>query len=175
MKFNGSILVLGDMGQLKAYRVEEVVGMDSQDKMQVSHIHHRGTQKRSTVLNLITDINYIEPHKKSDELLSDQAGRFRSSVGEANISTPAGGSPSAIGEAHNRELERDRKTLQLISDDIKSLIEKESPDSWYLAFPKESHNELRSMLSENIKKNLHKVVPSDLTKTAKEKLLSHFE
>jgi hypothetical protein len=159
MKLNGSILVLGDLGQLKAYRVEEVVGMDSQNKMQVSHVHHRGTEKRSTVLDLITDINYIEPHKKTEELLSDQAGRFRSS----------------IGEAHNRELERDRHTLKLISEDIKSLIEKESPDSWYLAFPKESHNELHSMLSEEIKKNLHKVVPSDLTKTAKEKLLSHFE
>lgn len=159
MKFNGSILVLGDLGQLKAYRVEEVAGMDRQDNMQVSHIRHRGTQKRSTVLDLITDINYIEPRKKTEELLSDQAGRFRSS----------------IGEEHNRELERERHTLQQISEDIKSLIEKESPDSWYLAFPKESHNELRSMLSEEIKKNLQKVVPSDLTKTAKEKLLSHFE
>ncbi|MBE0499288.1 MAG: host attachment protein [Campylobacterales bacterium] len=159
MKFNGSILVLGDLGQLKAYRVGEVVGTDSQNSMQVSHVHHHGTQKRSTVLDLITDINYIDPRKKTEDLLSDQAGRFRSS----------------IGEAHNRALERDRQTLQLISEDIKSLIEKESPDSWYLAFPKESHNELHAMLSEEIKKSLHKVVPSDLTKTAKEKLLSHFE
>lgn len=174
MKFNGSILVLGDLGQLKAYRVEEVVGMDSQDKMQVSHVHNRGTQKRSTVLDLITDINYIEPRKKTEDLLSDQAGRFRSSIGEAHIGTQAG-APSAIGEPHNRELERDRQTLKLISEDIKSLIEKESPASWYLAFPKKSHNELHAMLSEEIKKNLQKVVPSDLTKTAKEKLLSHFE
>ncbi len=181
MKTNGSIIVLGDLGQLKAYRVEEVVGMDRQDNMQVSHMNNRGTQKRSTVLDLITNINYIEPHKKAEDLLSDQAGRFGSSMGKAhkNTKAPQSNQPgkygSSIGEAHDRDLERDRKTMQLISEDIKSLIEKESPESWYLAFPPESHNELHEMLSEEVKKNLQKVVPSDLTKIEKEKLLSHFE
>lgn len=176
MNFEGSILVLGDLGQLKAYRVQEMEGIDSQDKMQVSHARHRGTLKRSTVLDLITEINYIEPHKKTEELLSDQAGRFNSSMNSQELlSDQAGKFGSSIGEPHNRELERERKTLQLISEDIASLIEKESPASWYLAFAKESHNELQGMLSENVKKNLQKVVPSDLTKTDKEKLLSHFE
>lgn len=159
MKLNGSILVLGDLGQLKAYRVAEVKGTDRQESMQVSHVQHRGTPKSSSVLELITDIDYIASRKKEDELVSDQAGRFRNS----------------IGEEHNRESERDRRTLSAISEDIETIIEKESPSSWYLAFPKDTHNELHAMLSETVKKNLKKVLPSDLTKTAKEKLLSYFE
>lgn len=159
MKFDGSILVLGDLGQLKAYKVAEVSGTDRHESMQVTHMQHHGTERTSTVLDLIKDIEYTEPHMKTDKLISDQAGRFDTST----------------GEAHNTQLENDRRALKAISEDIRSIIEKESPSSWYLAFPKETHNELRGMLSESITKNLKKVVPSNLTKTAKDKLLSHFE
>ncbi|MBU1643280.1 hypothetical protein KKE54_07955, partial [bacterium] len=63
MKFNGTILIIGDLGQLKAYRVAGLSGMDRQDSAQVSHMQHRGTEKESTVLELITDVDYVESHK----------------------------------------------------------------------------------------------------------------
>jgi hypothetical protein len=163
MKFNGTILIIGDLGQLKAYRVAGLSGMDRQDSAQVSHMQHRGTEKESTVLELITDVDYVESHKKTDDLVSDQAGRFGGRLG------------TSMGEAHDTVLERDRRTLKAISEEIKTIIDKESPRLWHLAFPKDTHNKLVEMLSADIKKTLKKTVPSDLTKIAKNKLLSHFE
>jgi hypothetical protein len=169
MKFNGSILVIGDLGQLKAYRVVEVSGTDRLESTQVSHIQNRGTQKESTVLELVTNIDYLESHGKSAEHVSDQAGRFGESMGASM------GEAHEMGEAHNTALERERRTLKAISEDIKAIIEKESPRSWYLAFPKDKHNKLGEMLSADIKKTLKKSVPSDLTKMKTGELLSHFE
>jgi hypothetical protein len=158
MNFNDSILVLADLGQLKAYRVAEVLGTDRHEVSQVGHKQRRGTQKTSVALDLITDIDYLMSHRKTRELVSDQAGRFGTST----------------GEPHNVRTEHNKQTMKAISEDICSLIEKESPASWYLAFPKETHKALAGMLNERVKKNLNKVVPCDLTKTAKNKLLEHF-
>ncbi|MCE9685890.1 host attachment protein [Shewanella sp. AS16] len=159
MNFNNSVLVLADLGQLKAYRVAHVQGIDRHEGAQVGHTQNRGTEKNTMVLDLITDIDYIDGHKKVSERVSDQAGRFRASN----------------GEAHNLKSEQEKQMLKVISEDIRSIIEAESPSSWYLAFPKQAHKELQEMLNTSITHNLQKVVPSDLTKTAKDKLLAHFQ
>lgn len=163
MKFNNSILVIGSLGEIKAYRVVEKSGMDRHESSQVSHAQHHGTEKEATVLELVTDIDYIGPRKSVEDLKSDQAGLFGGRLGHS------------MEEAHNTELEEEKRTLKEISEDIKTLIEKEAPSSWYLSFPKDKHLELEAILSADIKKTLKKVVPSNLTKTEKEKLLSHFE
>jgi len=172
MKFKGSIIVVGDLGELKAYRVSEFIGTDRHESAEVSHIQHHGTEKEATVLELVSHIDYLESHGKSADHLSDQAGRFGASAGEAHDAALSGRS---IGEEHNRDTERERRTLKAISEDIKAIIEKESPRSWYLAFPKDKHNKLGEMLSEGIRKTLRKSVPSDLTKMKPSELLSHFE
>lgn len=163
MKFNKSVLVIGSLGELKAYKVVKTIGIDRHQTAQVSHVNNQGEQKESTQLELITDINYIEPRKKIKDIQSDQSGRFGGQVG------------ASTGEEHDTALERDERTLKEISKEIKKIIEKEAPSAWHLAFPKESHKKLEELLSANIKKTLVKIVPSNLTKTPKEKLLSHFE
>ena len=72
-------------------------------------------------------------------------------------------------------LEKDRRGLKQIADDIEALIAKENPEGWYLAFPKETNKELREMLSAAAGNTLMKCVAADLTKIHKEELLSHFE
>ncbi len=163
MKFNKSIIVIGDLGHLKVYRVVDVVEESGHETSEVSHMKHHGIQKESITLESITDIDYIEPRKKENELKSDQMGRF------------AAGSGASTGEKHNMKLEQDKQTLKAISEDIKTIIERESPPSWYLAFSKDTCNELESILDSGIKKTLEKVVPQNLTKIAKDKVLSHFE
>ncbi len=169
MKFKGSIIVVADLGELKAYRVDEFIGTDRHESAEVSHIQHHGTEKEATVLELVAHINYLESHGKSAEHVSDQAGRFGENMGASM------GEAHETGEAHNTALERDRRILKAISEDIKTIIEKESPRSWYLAFPKDKHNKLGEMLSADIRKTLRKSVPSDLTKMKTSELLSHFE
>lgn len=163
MNFDKSIIVVGDLGQLKAYRVSKVTGHDRQESMQVSHAQHRGTEKTSNVLEMITDIDYIEPHKRNRDLVSDQMGQFGGRLG------------TSTGEPHNTGIEHEKRMLKSISDDIREIIEKESPETWYLAFPKETCKQLGDMLGPQISKTLKKSLPSNLTKVAKNKLLSHFE
>jgi len=159
MNFNGHIIVVGDLGQLKAYRISNVTGVDKHESMQVSHMQHRGTIKESTIVKLIFDIDYIAAHGKISEQMSDNVGRLGNST----------------GESHNAKVENENSSLKQISDNIASIIEKESPIQWHLAFPKAINNKLNEKLDPQIKKTLKKNISADLTKIDKNRLLSHFE
>lgn len=163
MKLKKSILIIGDLGHLKAYQVVDAVAISDHESTQVSHKKHKGAEKESISLKLIDEIDYILPRKKEKELESDQMGRFASVIG---ASTP---------EEHNMQTERDLKTLELIAKDIKKTVERESPSVWYLAFSKDLHNKLENLLEEEIMLTLKKSLPLNLTKTPKDELLSHFK
>lgn len=166
MNYDGHIVVVGDLGQLKAYRVSRVTGVDRLESMQVSHAQNRGTVKESTVLEPIFDIDYLEAHGRISEKMSDKTGRK---------GNPTGRKGSSTGEPHNTELAKEGDILKQISDDIAAIIEKESPSMWHLAFPKALNNKLNEKLNQQVKKSLKKNVAADLTKIDKNKLLSHFE
>lgn len=159
MKFYGHIIIVGDMGELKAYRVTSVTGIDSHESMQVSHTQHRGTPKEAMVLETVSYIDYLAAHGKMSEHVSDKTGRFG----------------NATGEPHNTGLEKENSILKQISDDIASIINKENPAQWNLAFPKANNHKLYDKLDPKIKKTLNKNLASDLTKIDKSNLLSHFE
>lgn len=159
MKFNQAILVIGNLSRFTAYRVTQAPAIDRHETNQTSHTRNQGTAKTTTQLHLIKEIDYSEARQKTSELLSDQAGNFN----------------HASGENHNLETEMAKRGLHKIGEDIKELINTESPDSWYLAFPKQSHQQLVGSLASQTQANLKKSLPLDLTKTDKEKLLSHFE
>lgn len=159
MNFDGHIIVVADLGQLKAYRISNVTGVDRHESMQVSHAQKRGTVKESTVLELILDIDYVAAHGRISEQMSDKNGRMGSST----------------GESHNAKVEKESSGLKQISDDIASIIKKESPAQWHLAFPKATNNKLNDKLDPQIKKTLKKNIAADLTKIDKNRLLSHFE
>lgn len=155
---NGNIIIVADLGQLKAYRVTAVTGIDRQETMQVSHANRKGTEKRTLNLELLSDIDYIAAHTRASEELSDKSGQFGASS----------------GEPHNLKLEQARRGLKQIAEDIGTLLAKESPKAWHLAFPKETNRQLRELLENGVKASLGTNVASDLTKVRKEKLLSHF-
>ena len=159
MHTNGTIIVTADLGQLKAYRVVVTEGVDPHESMQVSHVNPMNTGKKATHLEVISERDYVSAHHPVAEEMSDRPGRF-------DVST---------GEPHNMLLERDRKAMEMIAEDINALIASEAPEVWYLAFPKETNGHLTGMLSASAVKSLSKNVAQDLTKTKKEALLSHFE
>lgn len=159
MKFNQAILVVGNLSRLTAYRVTQAPAIDRHETNQTSHTRNQGTPKTTTQLHLIKEIDYNEARQKTSELLSDQAGNFN----------------NASGENHNLESEMAKRGLNKIGEDIKELINTESPDDWYLAFPKQTHQQLVGLLPTQTQSSLKKSLPLDLTKSDKEKLLSHFE
>ncbi len=147
MKFDGAMIIVGDLGELKAYevKVNEAI-VDNQ-------------LKRSYSLQMINDVAYIDAHKKISEVVSDSAGNFKGS----------------IVQEHEFENERKRRTLKDIAKDIDNLVELKKPKKLFLAFSKESLSKLIDELSQNTKSILQKSLSSNLVKVDKNSLLSYFE
>ena len=50
MNQDNFIIIVADIGQLKAYRIQTHEGVDRRDDAQVSHVQKRGEIKKSTAL-----------------------------------------------------------------------------------------------------------------------------
>ncbi len=147
MKLENTMVIVADLGELKIYSVKKSEGMVG-NEMKTSHS-----------LEVINNIGYIDAHKKMGEVMSDSAGNFAGSA----------------GEEHNRENERKRRSLKDVADDIDAIVENEKPKQLFLAFPGDSLSKLLDGLSQNTKSVLTKTASSNLVKTDKNKILSHFE
>ncbi len=142
------IMIIVDLGHFKAYMVSK-------------------NPLESAKVDLIKNYDTIEAHLRLGEKLSDEAGRFGMNGGKKGI--------KGYGEPHNLELEIEKKLIKLIAKDIDDLIKKEDCKRWYLAASKKINKQIIKNLDPAIKAKLSKNVSSDLTKTKKSELLSHFE
>ena len=147
MTLENTIIIVADLGELKAFKVEEHKGT-VRNQMKISHS-----------LKLINDENFISGRKKLGEVMSDSSGNF---VGDTL-------------EGQNVKTERENRTIKDIAQDIDMIVKEMQPQQVFLAFPKEHNHELTDKLAQETKAVLVKNVASDLVKTNKEKLLSHFE
>jgi hypothetical protein len=158
MLTNGTILVVADLGRLKAYRVVVTESVDRHDTMQVSHVNPINTEKTAMHLELVGERDYVEGHGRVSEKMSDKEGNLH----------------NASGEAHGRSEELERQKIETIAGDINALIAQEAPETWCLAFPKGLNAELTELLDAGAAKCLVKNVAQDLSNTPKEQLLTHF-
>ena len=155
---NGTIIIAADLGRLKAYRVVVSEGKDPHETMQVSHVNPQDTTKKAIHLDMFNERDYVDARHRTSEEMSDKPGRF-------DVST---------GEPHNQLLEKDRRGLEAVAEDINAIISEAAPEAWYLAFPKETNTQLTEMLDPAVAKCLAGNVAKDLAQTPKEELLSHF-
>lgn len=147
MKLENTMIIVADLGELKAFKVEEHKGT-VRNQMKISHS-----------LKLITDEDFISGRKKLGQVVSDKSGSFVADT----------------LEAHNLKTEKENRTIKDIAQDIDMIVKEMQPEQVFLAFPKEHNHELTDKLAQETKAVLVKNVASDLVKTNKEKLLSHFE
>jgi hypothetical protein len=154
MNLENTVVIVADLGQLKVYKVVSKLGIDRHTDAKVSSATSYTQEKLSINFELIKEVDYISAHKRISEEMSDNIGR--------------------TGEPHNMFLEREKKDLKAVAGDIKSVIDHEKPSSWFLAFPKETINQLVSMLDSDVQKILIKSVPSNLTKIDKSELQGYF-
>ena len=146
MNFENTVVIVADLGELKAYSVEQHEGVVGND-IKVSHS-----------LTLLNDEVFIEGRKKIGEVMSDSIGR----IGHGTL------------ENSHIQSERENRTLREIAADIESVVNHTKCAQLFLAFPKEHNNELLNELGETSKAVLKKNITSDLVKTDKNKILSHF-
>ena len=172
MKADGHIIIIANLGGLEAYRVETIKGIDPQETRNIA----AGTQKERTNLKSITKIDYIEPHTRTSDDMSDQLGRRGHSSGK-----PAAGEGHGIqlstssGEPHNLALEEERRGMQLIANDIMKVISDTKPERWHLAFPQENLNRLLEMIDTKTKETFGKSIGKNLVNAHAKDLLSFFE
>lgn len=146
MKLENTIVIVADLGELKAFEVQKNEGVVG-NQIKISHS-----------LELINDENIIEGRKKMHELMSDATGRM------------------VLGtlEEHNAIEERENRTLKDIAQNIERIAAETKPKQILLAFPKEHNHQLTKILSKSVQSLITKNIPSDLVKTDKNKILSHF-
>lgn len=157
MEYEGAIVIVADLGELKAFNVKKKEGV-VENEMKVSYS-----------LETLNDINYIDAHQRVQDNVSDSAGRLGSSV-----SPNAGKSGSSIGENHNLKTERRRRSIKDVANDINMIVKNEKPRQLLLAFPQESNAQLIDALTQETKNVLVKNIASDLINTRTTEILSHF-
>src|SRR5581483_7233926 len=139
------LIVVADLGHLKAYRV-------THDPMEIK-----------PRIELVDDIELVDAHGKLLDKVTDKAGRF------PGLGTGPGG--MSIGENHNLLLEMDRRLVKQIAERIDQLVANEN--IWYLAASNEVNSRVLESLSQRSRQTMMKNVSADLTKIPKSELLSY--
>lgn len=147
---NNKLVVVVDLGCLKAYKVEY-------DEV--------STNPR---FELIKNINTDEADGRLSDKLTDEAGRFHGGQRSQN-------EIRASGERHNINLEFERRAISQLAKTINQMVAK-TPVSQtvYFAAIKEINHQVLDKLDPAVRARIEKVVPEDLTKIHGSKLLSHF-
>jgi len=160
----GDIVIVGDLGEIKAYEVKEELVINPKDNAHTSHKHNKGELIDRVYLDLLLAVDFIEARKRLSEELSDKVGRKKS---------PAGARES--GEPHNLKLEIENRLLKEIASLISKTIRDKNPKKWHLAFPTEHNKALLDRLDNDTKTKLDKNLSEDLTKLKPQKLLEKFQ
>jgi len=146
MDWSDTVIVVGALGELKAYKVVE------------SQREVNGELKTYYHPELITDLDFIDAHKKLHEVVTDEAGRFGHN----------------IGEEHELQNERKERIIKDAAKVIQQLIDTLKPKSVLLSYTKAYAHKLEEALDSATKAKIKKIVPADLIKTPANALLEHF-
>jgi hypothetical protein len=146
------MLIVTDLGTLKAFRVDE---------------NRLNSHPR---LELVKSIDIAEAHTRLSDRVSDQAGQFPRGTG-----APAQTSDMSNGERHNIELEHRRRLVKQVAETSEELHRAENPEVIYFAAGQEINHQVVEELPGAVRGKIAKNVHSNLTKTDKGALLGYFE
>ena len=137
------LIIVADLGKLKAYRIVKDPLKLAGDKVEV-----------------IQDITKQEMRTKASDKFADSAGRFY--LGGGTTVTAAG-----YGEPHMIESEEERRAIKRLAEEISGLVQKEGCKKWHLALDKSINNQVLAILPPEIKAKLAKNINANLTKSDK--------
>ena len=146
---NTKLLVVADLGHLKAFRWEEDE-LFSKPRLQ-----------------LIEEVETSAASRLQEEV-TDQAGRYRKG------SVPAGPSHLSDGEENNLELERRRKALKRLAETISNLVKNDRFESCYFAAGRDINDAVLDSLDPQTRAKIEKNVPSNLTNLNGDEIIAHF-
>jgi len=151
-KFDNTLLIVGNLGELKAYKIKYELNINPKDNAHTSHKHHKGTLVENLQFELVDDEAFIEAHKKISDIVTDKQGHFEG---------PFGG---VSGDGHNLEIEIVNRLLKIIAAEINRLVNSTNPKEWFLAFPKAYNKEILNLLDDSVKAKLKANIEENLVK-----------
>ncbi len=161
-KFDNSLIIIGNLGELKIYKVKEELDISRVDDFHTSHKHHKGKIVEHLNFEELCDEAFIDAHKKISEIVSDKQGHFEGKFG------------SESGDGPKIELELENRVLDLIIKHINKVLEKESYDKWYFAFEKEYEKRILNSIDDRFKTKLVKDLEENLVKKSPQEIVEEF-
>ncbi len=149
----GDYIIVANKGEIKAY--------EAKPRTPEAEL---GLKEDEVKIELFLDKDYIAAHKKLQDIVTDDAGRFKGDV------TSKGGS---IGQEHNLETEIERRTLEDIAKDMNELLQK-APKRVFVAINEEYAPRVFDNVEKSLQEKIVKFLKKDYVKLPKEELLETF-
>ncbi len=154
MKVN-DLVIVGNLGELKVYKANP---RDLEAEA--------GLKPQNIKLDLINAIDYVESHWKVNDIVTDEAGRFKADAGKM------GGS---IAERHGIEQKIEEDVIKAVAEDISNIIAQNNPPKYFLALPQNIFKRVWEKVSNEAKDKLFRYIEEDLTKADKTKIPQFFK
>jgi len=141
------VIVVANLGAFKAYKVEQ----------------DGNTTPR--LLEFPVD-DVPNEHAKRSNTLTVMEGKSASSP-----SNPATNATGSDGEQHNMELEKRRRAIRKIAENIRKLLSEDTARTCSLAAPKEILGQILGDVHPSLRSRVDITLPLDLTRTPKAELI----
>lgn len=151
---NGELVIVASLGGLKIFEAKPRTPEAE-----------AGLKEEEVKLELLSEKEYVEGHQKLQDVVSDQAGRFKGgSQGSGSFTR------GSIGEEHNLEEEIRKSILKGIAEDINEAA-KNAKGKLFIALSEPIEKEVEAHLEASTKEKIAKVIKKDYIKVTKEDLL----
>ena len=151
----GDIVIVANLGEMKIYKANPR-DLEAEAGLKPDHIK----------LDLVNAIDYVEAHWKLQDIVTDEAGRFKADAGKM------GGN---AGERHELEKKMEEDVIKVIAEDIAKMVAEYNPPKYFLALPQTIFKRVWERVDQSAKDKLFRYVEEDLTKTDKNKLPEIFK
>ena len=160
--FDNSLLIVGNLGELKIYKVKYELDISAKDDFHTSHKHHKGKIVEHLSFNELCDEAFVDAHKKIRDIVTDKQGHFEGVFGGES------------GDGPKLDVEIENRLIDLISKHINSVLAKESYDKWFFAFNKEHFGRVFNEIDDSFKAKLEKSLEENLVQKAPEEIVEEF-
>jgi hypothetical protein len=147
----GTLILLADLGCLKAFKLEN------------------GEASRSPRLEPVEEFSQPQAHERVIEEVTDMSGRFHRGTTKSN----AAGAMSD-GERHNINLEKRKRLVRNLASHVNRLAKDPEVDRCWMAASREISNPLLNELDPAVRAKIQTVVAADLTKLDRSEILKRF-
>ena len=142
----GDNVVVASLGEMKVYEAKPRT-LEAE----------AGLKEFEVKLDLVTAKDYIDAHKKLQDIVTDEAGRFK----------------GGIAEEHNLELEIKKRVIEDLAKDINAVAQ-DAKGRLFVSIPEPIEKEVEALLDATAKSKIKKLIKKDYLKTSKEELVDIF-